>query len=1042
MAEYKIPLEVIEKFLIGHDDEKYIVNLEYDRKTNLIYKFKQFPDGTKTTETEPLRAFLWMKNLNSLRTLVNFYDNSDIKTKLAIKEYGITIISLEHNDEDRLINGFKYILVCDQGYDRMQKFFYNGGFYRGIYDTNHDIRSHFLMLTPVEQYLISTGKRLFKGYDDYDDIEKFVFDLETTGLDPKTSRIFLIGCKTNKGFEALFHAEVEGDNADVSEATAIVKFFTAIQYIQPTIIAGYNSANFDWDFIFKRCEILHLDIEKIAKTLKDDEKIVNKNSKIKYGSDVESYVQTNMFGYSVIDIIHAARKGQAIDSNMKFVNLKYVCKYNEVAKKNRVYIPGDKIGKTWVSTKKYWFDEHTGVYLEFKPTIEKMDFITRIDVQNNPDKIFIFGDNDERIGLGGQAKEMRGENNTIGIPTKKTPSSSLDSYYTDEEFDLNKKKINYSIKLIIDAIKDGKTIVLPSNYVGGGLSDLPNKAPKTYDFLISSLSALEKYCDSYTECDGEYIVKRYLMDDLWETLEVDNIYNQSTFMLAKLMPLTYQRVSTIGTAGLWKMIMLTWSYERGLAVPIPEEKRDFVGGLSRLLKVGFSQRLRKLDFDSLYPSVELLHDLFPSVDITGVLKSFLKYFHTERFEAKKLSENYKKLGKQQLASLFKRKQIPLKIFINSLFGAVSAPNAFPWAEIDKGEGITCASRQYLRFMINYFTEKGYTPTLIDTDGVNFIAPKEGEDDFIYTGKGINAKVEEGKVYHGIRALIAEFNDLYMHGDMALGFDGQWPATINLSRKNYVLLEEDGTIKLTSATIKSKKMPVYIEEFLDKAFILLLNNKGYEFLQFYYSYVDLIYSKKIPLVKIATKARVKKTILEYKNRGKNKKGNLLPKQAHMELAINHKLKVDLGDTIYYVNNGDKKTNGDTGMNKEMQMYAQLISKETLEQNPNALGEYNVKKYLAMLNSRITKLCIVFDKSVRDQILIDHPDKKRSWLLSETELVSGQPFNDFDQDTIEEVFTPSDKELEFWSEYEYNPDFWFENNVVFEAPSFTKKIKNID
>ena len=36
MSDYKISLSEVESFLLGHDDEKYIVNLEYDKETNLI----------------------------------------------------------------------------------------------------------------------------------------------------------------------------------------------------------------------------------------------------------------------------------------------------------------------------------------------------------------------------------------------------------------------------------------------------------------------------------------------------------------------------------------------------------------------------------------------------------------------------------------------------------------------------------------------------------------------------------------------------------------------------------------------------------------------------------------------------------------------------------------------------------------------------------------------------------------------------------------------------------------------------------------------
>ena len=201
MSEYKIPISDVENFLIGHDDEKYIVNIEYDAPTNTIYKFKQLPDGSKVTETDTLTSFMWMKNLGDLKKLYNFYGNNDLKIKNARKEYGIEVTALNHENHPRLVDGYKFLITCNQGHSRMLDFFKNGGFYRGIYDQTNDVKSHFMLLSPIEQYLISTGKRLFKGYEDYNDIDKLVFDLETTGLDPEVSRIFMVGCKTNKGLE-------------------------------------------------------------------------------------------------------------------------------------------------------------------------------------------------------------------------------------------------------------------------------------------------------------------------------------------------------------------------------------------------------------------------------------------------------------------------------------------------------------------------------------------------------------------------------------------------------------------------------------------------------------------------------------------------------------------------------------------------------------------------------------------------------------------------------------------------------------------------
>ena len=76
-----------------------------------------------------------------------------------------------------------------------------------------------------------------------------------------------------------------------------------------------------------------------------------------------------------------------------------------------------------------------------------------------------------------------------------------------------------------------------------------------------------RFPGTYIKTTGDDIVERYLDDDLEETLLVDEEFNQGTFLLASLVPTTYERVSTMGTATLWKMLMLAWSYKFKLAIP-------------------------------------------------------------------------------------------------------------------------------------------------------------------------------------------------------------------------------------------------------------------------------------------------------------------------------------------------------------------------------------------------------------------------------------------------------------------------------------------
>lgn len=116
-------------------------------------------------------------------------------------------------------------------------------------------------------------------------------------------------------------------------------------------------------------------------------------------------------------------------------------------------------------------------------------YILRKNIQKNTEILFIFGDNDERKGLGGMAKEFRGELNTAGIRTKKAPSNNRWSFYTDKEFTENCGKIREDIDNIIEKSKNYVGVEIPDG-IGQGLADLSNKAPKTNEFLKSEIERL------------------------------------------------------------------------------------------------------------------------------------------------------------------------------------------------------------------------------------------------------------------------------------------------------------------------------------------------------------------------------------------------------------------------------------------------------------------------------------------------------------------------------------------------------------------------
>ena len=922
-------VEEIKEYLEGYDPQKYIVGIESSYRENKISLIIHDPKRGKRIEKHKLKPFLWMKTPD----MSIFYKGDRKKIKKKMRECGIKFIPLdttdeEGNDVNRLTDGYKFLVTGKGTYGELLKFFKEGGI--GVYDEDH--RNNFLAISPSEQFLIQTGKRLFKGIDEYDDVHRLSFDIETTSLDPKQGRIFQIGVKDNRGFQHVL--SIDGETRRElrgKESQAIITFFKIINHLKPAIIAGYNSENFDWYFILTRAELLGLEIGKIAKTL-GPIPFYRKKQSLKMGPEMEYYEQTTMWGYNIMDVYHAVRRAQAINSSIKKGSLKYITKYSNAAKPNRVYIPGDKIGKIWEdTTTKYWFNEEDGSWDTLK-----------------------------------------------------------------------------------DKIPTGTQVV-----------------------------------------NGKYIVERYLIDDLWETEKVDSIFNQATFLLSKILPTSFMRSSTMGTAATWKLLMLGWAYKNKLAIPHTMEAKGFTGGLSRLLEVGYSQNVVKFDFASLYPSIQLTHNVFTDCDVTGAMRGLLQYNYDYRNLYKKLKSDYAKKGDKEKSDYYDKKQLPLKILNNGMFGSISAPNVYPWGDTNMGEKITCTGRQYLRHMIRFFNDKGFKPLVGDTDGFNFSIP-EDVGKYIYTSSGKHRFNEKGKTYKGMDAVVAEYNDVYMKGVMGLDVDEICEATINIARKNYADLI-DGKVKLVGNTIKSKKLPTYIAEFIDVSLEMLLNGKGHDFINEYYDTLEKIYNQEIPLSKIANKARVKMSVSDYQKRSKqkNKAGNPLPSQAHMELVIKENLTVDLGDTIYYVNTGTKKSHGDVQRinppktpkknltlfhNEEEEQLLQpittkklnceYISSDIIENYPETTGEYNVERYVDAFNKRVKPLLVCFKPEIRDEILITTPQDRQYFTKKELELSSGQPYNVGDQDTLENLLTITEEEILFWDTIGISSTYMFEEYDIID------------
>lgn len=120
------------------------------------------------------------------------------------------------------------------------------------------------------------------------------------------------------------------------------------------------------------------------------------------------------------------------------------------------------------------------------PKIEVRERVNRADLFAEKEKIFLFGDNLAERGLGGQAREIPGEENAVGIPTKKAPDNRPTSFFTDKEFAENKRAIDAAF----GKIPPDKIIVIPKAGIGTGLAQLAEKAPQTFAYLNEKFAGI------------------------------------------------------------------------------------------------------------------------------------------------------------------------------------------------------------------------------------------------------------------------------------------------------------------------------------------------------------------------------------------------------------------------------------------------------------------------------------------------------------------------------------------------------------------------
>lgn len=661
--------EEIASFLNGNDPQERIVNIECSNKDNFVTVYYRDENDIKHKTTEPFYPFVWAKKSACLKLC----DGDREELKRLLKKYGVGVKQLDitnTNGEvvEEMKNGYMYMFYAKQpmSYSDFLKFFKEAK--NPVYSESKNDNPSFtdipaskkesrqyLAVTAVEQFMISTGKRMFKGYDDYDDILRLIFDLESTGLDTKKDRIEQFGIRFNRpvlykgqkiDFEKIF--EVIGETEEeknASELKNIENFLRVIYTFQPDVITAHNGETFDWNLIVGACERLGTSIEEISSKYFNGKPIYKdkKETVLKLGGEIEKYNKTIVPGIVITDSLHAVRRAQAIDSNMLFSNLKYVTKYSKIVKPDRVYVPGNRISEVWNdNTERYAFCDEDGDW-------------------------YIY---DESCGNKTQTENKKGK--------------------TDDKFTLYTKPVLYDGYRLVS----GKYIV--SRYLLDDLweCDKVEHRYNTPNFLICKMLPVpfQKCCTMGTAGQWKSLMMAWSYEN---NLAIPNMEPKLRFTggLSRLLKVGFvDNVVKLDYNSLYPSIILTWGINN---------EKDLMGAMLAFLEHVLTQREKYKDLKK-----------SASKKADAIKAKLQARDYSSKEEGRALNAEMMKWKEEESAN--DKKQLPLKILGNSFFGSYGATHVFPWGSIDCAERVTCTGRQSLRLMISWFNNIGYEPIVGDS----------------------------------------------------------------------------------------------------------------------------------------------------------------------------------------------------------------------------------------------------------------------------------------------------------------------------------------
>ena len=201
-----------------------------------------------------------------------------------------------------------------------------------------------LSLTPEEQYLVATGRTYFRDIT-FDHLQRLQFDLETTGLDPRVSRVFMIAVREPSGAIEVLEASGPGDAA---EADLIRRLVAKVAAVDPDVIENHNLHGFDIPFLDRRALVLGVPLTLGRNGLPGLRQRAARRGAAS-DHDAQRRVRYVAPGRELIDTLDMVRRHDFSSRDLPGHGLKVVARHFGIAGPDRELIRGDQIYTTFLT---------------------------------------------------------------------------------------------------------------------------------------------------------------------------------------------------------------------------------------------------------------------------------------------------------------------------------------------------------------------------------------------------------------------------------------------------------------------------------------------------------------------------------------------------------------------------------------------------------------------------------------------------------------------------------------------------------------------